>query len=230
MRAAILLVSLALVGIASADTEKKAAPVIVTKPGYARFIYKQGDPLPPPAVIVLAAADGAAFKIVKVSSDETFLAVSHRAATDAERQPDVKGPQYVVEVSLREGARIGPIGAKVRVETSHPKQRMIELGVNGLVRPKPGTVAPPPPLAGTVKVTIVDPAGAPIEGAKAYLTWHKMEDGYITGSLGEFVVYMLDAAAEYNLWVAKEGFVTLATKLTGKRGDTVEKTFTLQRK
>src|SRR5262249_19941213 len=87
----------------------KVEPYISVKPGYARYITVQGEPLEGNIVQTLWASDGAPFDIEKTESPWPYLTVTSREATDAERVPEGKGKQWRVEMKrsndAKEGAR-----------------------------------------------------------------------------------------------------------------------------
>jgi hypothetical protein len=129
----------------------KVEPYISVKPGYARYITVQGEPLEGNIAQTLWATDGSPLEVVKVDSPWPYLAVTYREATDAERVPDGKGKQWRVEMKLSNDAKVGALSDFVTVHTSHPKQKLVQIPISGFVRP---VIAVTPPVAdfGTIEL------------------------------------------------------------------------------
>ncbi|HEX4959900.1 MAG TPA: DUF1573 domain-containing protein, partial [Thermoanaerobaculia bacterium] len=87
----------------------KVDPYINVKPGYARYITVQGEPLEGNIVQTLWATDGSDMEITKADSPYPFLTVTYHEAKPEERNPDVKGKQWKVEMHLSNDARVGAL-------------------------------------------------------------------------------------------------------------------------
>ena len=98
---------------------------VVARPGYARFMTVQGQPVDP-SVQTISATDGSELEVLSVSSPYPFLKATHRRDED--------GP-WRVELSLDRGAPAGPMADYVVVTTDHPEQPQVKIAVSGLVRP-----------------------------------------------------------------------------------------------
>ena len=117
------------------------APVLLMRPGYARYIYVQKET---PGLVgqTLYAVDGGDFKVLSVKSPYPFLAVSFREATAEERRPEGKGRQWRVETVLAPDSPVGSLAEWVEIVTDHPRQKVVRLPISGFVRPVL-TVTPP---------------------------------------------------------------------------------------
>lgn len=116
-------------------------PVLVLKPGYARYSHVQKET----AGLIgqtLYAADGADFRVLSVESPYPYLAASFREAAAAERIQGVAGRQWRVETALSPEAPAGGLSDWVTIKTDHPRQRSVRLAISGIVNP-PITVTPP---------------------------------------------------------------------------------------
>lgn len=132
----------------------KVEPYISIKPGYARYITVQGEPLEGNIAQTLWAPDGTSWDITGVDSPYPFLAVTFHEAKPEERLPDAKGKQWKVEMKLSNQAKVGPLSDYVTVHTNHPKQKIVQIPVSGFVRP---VVATTPPNADFGKIEIKEP-------------------------------------------------------------------------
>jgi hypothetical protein len=132
----------------------KVEPFIAVKPGYARYLTVQGEPLEGNIAQTLWATDGAPFDIVKVDSPYPFLKTSFREAKAEERRPDAEGKQWKVEMNLTNDARVGALAEHVTVHTNHPKQKIVQIPVSGFVRP---VMAVTPPVADFGRVELKEP-------------------------------------------------------------------------
>lgn len=132
----------------------KVEPYINIKPGYARYITVQGEPLEGNIVQTLWVPDGTPMEITKADSPWPFLAVTYREATAAERMPDVKGKQWKVEMKLSNDARVGPLADYVTVHTTHPKQKIVQIPISGFVRP---VMAVTPPVGDYGEIELKEP-------------------------------------------------------------------------
>lgn len=113
----------------------KVKPYIGVTPGFARYIYVQGEPIQP-IVQTLWAQDGRDVEIVKVKSPYGHLNVSHRPAVGDERSDKSDGKQWRIEIALDQDAPIGALRHYVEIETNHPKQKQVKLPISGFVRPR----------------------------------------------------------------------------------------------
>jgi uncharacterized protein DUF1573 len=129
----------------------KVEPHISVKPGYARYITVQGEPLEGDIAQTLWTPDGTPMEITGVESPWPFLKVTYREAKPDERVPDVTGKQWRVEMMLSNDARVGPLADYVTVHTNHPQQKIVQIPVTGFVRP---VIAVTPPVAdfGTIEL------------------------------------------------------------------------------
>ena len=132
----------------------KVEPYISIKPGYARYITVQGEPLEGNIAQTLWAPDGTSWDITGVDSPYPFLAVTFHEAKPEERLPDAKGKQWKVEMKLSNQAKVGPLSDYVTVHTNHPKQKIVQIPVSGFVRP---VVATTPPNADFGKIELKEP-------------------------------------------------------------------------
>jgi len=132
----------------------KVEPYISVKPGYARYIVVQGEPVDGDIAQLLWSSDGTSFDVLSVDSQLPALKVSFREATDKERLPDIKGKQWRVEMLLSNNAPVGPLANYVTVHTNHPKQKIVQIPVSGFVRP---VVAVTPPVADFGKIELKEP-------------------------------------------------------------------------
>ncbi len=131
----------------------KVEPYISIKPGYARYITVQGEPLEGNIAQTLWAPDGTSWDITGVDSPYPFLTVTYHEAKPEERLPDAKGKQWKIEMKLSNQAKVGPLSDYVTVHTSHPKQKIVQIPVSGFVRP---VIAATPPTADFGKIETKD--------------------------------------------------------------------------
>ena len=110
-------------------------PYVGIRPGYARYIYVQGEDTTPIAQTIWS-EDGQDMKIVSIQSGYDFIQTTYREATAEERRPEVEGKQWVVTVDIAPDAPVGPLRQYVDVEVDHPKQRIIKIPITGFVRPR----------------------------------------------------------------------------------------------
>jgi hypothetical protein len=133
----------------------KVEPYISVKPGYARYITVQGEPVEGDIAQTLWAPDGAPMDITAVESPWPYLKATYREARPEERLPDVKGKQWRVELKLGNDAKVGPLADYVTVRTNHPKQKVVQIPITGFVRP---VVAVTPPVADFGTFEVKEPA------------------------------------------------------------------------
>ena len=98
-----------------------------------RFNAVQHEPMTQ-KVTVVAAEDMRNFKVTGVSSDLPYLNTIVRPLAKDELVAGKSAQQYEVELSLEEGAPVGPVNALLRVETNHPKSEVVPIKVFGVVR------------------------------------------------------------------------------------------------
>lgn len=136
-------------------------PWVDAAPGYFHFLHVQGAP-PPTATQTIWSVDRPELTVLGVESGVAALAVTFRPAADGERQPDVRGRQWVVAAALDAEAASGPLAGDVVVRTDHPQQPELVIPLGGYVRPllmvSPpradfGAFAPSEPRKGSVIVT-----------------------------------------------------------------------------
>ncbi len=127
-------------------------PFLSMNPGYARFTSMVHEDQDQTSSQILWADDFNDLKVVKVESPAPWIGVSYRPAKDTERQKDVEGKQWRIDITLSKDAPVGPVADNVVVTTNDPDQDTIEIPVSGYVRP---IVAVTPPKVDFGKV---DPA------------------------------------------------------------------------
>lgn len=129
-------------------------PVIMVKPGYARYVIVQGEEKEGTIVQTLWATDGAPMDIVKADAPYPFLKVSFHESKPDELLPEGKGKQWKVEMKLDREAPVGALADYVRLTTNHPKQKLVEIPISGFVRP---VVAVTPPTADFGSLELKEP-------------------------------------------------------------------------
>lgn len=131
-------------------------PVIAVQPGYARYIIVQGEEKEGRIEQILWASDGAPMEVTKVDSPYPFLKTEFHEAKPEEQVAEGKGKgkQWKVVMKLDREAPVGALADYVRVTTTHPKQKMVEIPVSGFVRP---VVAVTPPTADFGSVELKEP-------------------------------------------------------------------------
>jgi hypothetical protein len=136
-------------------------PAIQVKPGYARWIYVQHEPVGTIKELVWA-KDGRPFQVLAVESEQPGIRTSFRQATPEERDPAVAGSQWKVELSLAADAPVGAIAGMAVVRTDHPTQKLVPIPLSGFVRPRyflePARGEARPPVPGNLgKLTLAEP-------------------------------------------------------------------------
>ena len=125
------------------------------KPGYARFISVQGEEKEGKIVQTLWTPDKSPLQIVKVESPYPFLNVRFWEAKPEERLAEnADQQQWKVEIHLSNDAPVGPLTEPVKVNTSHPKQKLVQIPVSGFVRP---VMAVTPPVVDMGQVNGTNP-------------------------------------------------------------------------
>ncbi len=127
-------------------------PFLGLNPGYARFTSSVHGDDKQTSSQILWADDFKDLAIAKVESPKPWIEVSYRPAKETERQKEIEGKQWRIDVTLAKDAPVGPVADRVVVTTNDPKQKVIEIPVSGFVRPM---VAVTPP---DVDFGKVDPA------------------------------------------------------------------------
>jgi Protein of unknown function (DUF1573) len=129
-------------------------PLIRVEPGYARYVIVQGEEKEGTIVQTLWASDDAPMEVTGVQSPYPFLKVSYHEAKPDEMLPEGKGRQWKVEMTLDRDAPVGALGDFVRVTTTHPKQKLVEIPISGFVRP---VIAVTPPVADFGRIELKEP-------------------------------------------------------------------------
>jgi hypothetical protein len=83
----------------------------------------------------LGSKDGKEFAIVGAESPVSFLEVTYRPSTEAERDPELSGSQWTIEAKLPSMPPIGPLVGNIELTTDHPLEKRITINVSGFVRP-----------------------------------------------------------------------------------------------
>lgn len=110
-------------------------PHVYLRPGFARFVQTEAAEAGSVQQLIFT-DDFDQLKILDVKSPYPFVEVSHRLATEEEREEMGKGPQYVVTVTLNYGeAPVGALAEYVRLKVNHPDQDEVSIPVSGFVRP-----------------------------------------------------------------------------------------------
>jgi hypothetical protein len=115
----------------------KVRPYVGMEPGFARYIYVQGEPILPISQVIWS-QDGEEMNIIGVEAPYDYLKVSYRKATEEERKKEVKHStqQWVVDVVLDQYAPVGALRQYVEVKFDHPKQKSARIPISGFVRPR----------------------------------------------------------------------------------------------
>jgi hypothetical protein len=135
----------------------KVEPFVSVKPGYARYITVQGEPLEGNIAQTIWVPDGTSMDVTSVESPWPFLKVSFREASPEERAANAagaKGKVWRVEMALSNDAKVGALSDYVTIHTNHPKQKIVQIPVSGFVRP---VVAVTPPVADFGKIELKQP-------------------------------------------------------------------------
>jgi len=127
------------------------------QPGYFRFLHVVGAPAESGTQIVWS-ADFPELQVLSVSSPMPALTVTFRPATEKEREPQGRGNQWVIAATLAAEPPPGPLSGDVRVETNHPRKKVLAIPIAGYVRP---VVMITPPTADFGSF----PAGQPRKGS-----------------------------------------------------------------
>ena len=84
---------------------------------------------------VIAATDGEKFTVTKVESSLDYITTKWRELKENEREKELEGRQFQIELAISPKAPVGPIGGFITVTTNHPKQPRAFLPISGFVRP-----------------------------------------------------------------------------------------------
>jgi len=173
-------------------------PYINIKPGYARYITVQGEPLEGNIVQTLWVPDDTPMEITKADSPWPFLTVTYHEATAAERMPDVKSKQWKVEMKLSNDARVGPLADYVTIHTTHPKQKIVQIPISGFVRP---VIAVTPPVGDYGEIELKEPLRKSLI-VKNFATEPIKLTSVETSTKGiDAKIEQLKEGREYNIWV-----------------------------
>lgn len=127
---------------------------IKLKPGYARFITVQGEP-EGKIVQTLWTPDKTPLEIVKVESPYPFMNVRFWEAKPEERLAEnADQQQWKVEIHLADDAPVGALTEPVKVHTTHPKQKLVQIPISGFIRP---VMAVTPPVVDMGQVNGKEP-------------------------------------------------------------------------
>jgi hypothetical protein len=100
---------------------------VVARPGYARFIGVEGEPIEP-SLQTVSAADGTPMQVLSVESPLPAVRTSHSRVEGDESS-------WRIELRLDRNAPAGSLADYVLVRTDHPEQPVVQIAVSGLVRP-----------------------------------------------------------------------------------------------
>lgn len=104
------------------------------QPGYYRFLHVVGAPAES-ATQVVWSTDYPELKVLSAASPHPFLTVAFRPARAGELVPGGRGNQWVVEATLASEPPPGPLSGDVRIETNHPRKKVLDVPIAGYVRP-----------------------------------------------------------------------------------------------
>ena len=110
-------------------------PYVGITPGYARFIYVQGEEIRP-ITQTLWPEDDHDLSVLEIRKPYEFLDVSVREASASERDPKHEGRQWLVDIILDPYSPVGALRQFVEVVTDHPKQQVVRVPISGFVRPR----------------------------------------------------------------------------------------------
>jgi hypothetical protein len=113
----------------------KVTAYINSDPGYARFLYVQREPTEPVKQRFWS-EDSHPLRVLDVKTSSKKVSVAFHQATGDELDSEIKGPQWIVDVEVLPGAKVGPLREEIEVITDHPKQRTAMIAVSGFVRPR----------------------------------------------------------------------------------------------
>ena len=125
---------------------------VVVRPGYARFLTVQGQPVDP-SVQTVSSTDGSDLEVLSVKSPYSFVKATYS------RDEGDEG-RWRIELRLDRGAPTGPLADYVVVRTNHPEQPEVKIAVSGLVRP---IIAVVPKVADFGRREVVEPQSKSLE-------------------------------------------------------------------
>jgi len=85
-------------------------------------------------VVLVGTERSGAFTVTGVESESDALEVSYRVLGDGERIEGKSDTQYEVIIRLAEDAPVGPISSVVKVKTTAPEAKVVEIKVFGVLR------------------------------------------------------------------------------------------------
>ena len=98
-----------------------------------RFNAVQHEPMIEKITVVAAEKDPN-FKVTGVESSVPYLATTVRPLPKDELVAGKSAQQFEIELSLKDDAPVGPVNAVLKVETNHPKAKVVPVKVFGVVR------------------------------------------------------------------------------------------------
>ncbi len=110
-------------------------PYLGLDPGYARFTSQVHGDRDQTSSQILWADNVTNLEVVEAKSPKPWIQVTYRPAKETEREKDIEGKQWRIDVTLAKDAPVGPVADRVLVKTNNPKQPIIEIPVSGFVRP-----------------------------------------------------------------------------------------------
>jgi len=117
-------------------------PFLSARPGYARFTSLVHGEKDEHAEQVVWAEEFDDLQVLGVDSPKPYVEVSFHEASADEREADLPGRQWIVEVQVDKSAPTGPIAEYVIVKTNDPQQAELRIPVSGFVRPVIGVTPP----------------------------------------------------------------------------------------
>jgi len=141
---------------------------LTVAPPSARFNFVQYGPEGGTSHIV-SAQDETPLEVLGVDAPADFIKVAWRELkTPAERDADLPGRQWRIDLTIKGDAAVGPIEGYAIVRTNHPRQPRAFLSVTGFVRPlfavTPASItlsAPPEPGDTAFRTLVVKNFGEP---------------------------------------------------------------------
>ena len=104
------------------------------QPGYFHFRHTVGAPATASTQVVWS-PDFDDLRVLGVTSPSPSVSVAFREAMDAERDPRGRGRQWMVVATLASTPPPGPITGDVRIETNHPRKKVLAVPIAGYVKP-----------------------------------------------------------------------------------------------
>jgi hypothetical protein len=103
-------------------------------------------------VVLVGTERSGPFTVTGVESDNDALEVSYRALGEDERIKGASETQYEIKIRLKDDAPVGPISSVVKVMTTAPKAKVVEIKVFGVLRALL-RVTPPELQFGSIEAT-----------------------------------------------------------------------------